>query len=53
MAEENAERIVEDMKLVSQYPHADAPEDRSPDDILEMLKELDEKIIEMERDSDD
>ena len=53
MAEENAERIVEDMKLVSQYPHADAPEDRSPDDILEMLKELDEKIVEMERDSDE
>ena len=52
-ASESAERIVEDMKLVSQYPHADAPEDRSPDDILEMLKELDEKIVEMERDSDE
>lgn len=48
-AQENADRIVEDMKTISQYPHAEAPEDKSPDDILEMLKELDEKIDELEQ----
>lgn len=51
-AAENAERMVEDMKAVSQYPHAEAPDDKSPDDILEMLKELDEKIDELEQEND-
>jgi intracellular multiplication protein IcmO len=52
-ANESAERIVEDMKAISQYPHAEAPEDKSPDDILEMLKELDDKIDELEQENDD
>lgn len=52
-AAENAERVVEDMKAISQYPHTDAPDDKSPDDILEMLKELDEKIDELEQENDD
>lgn len=47
-AKENAERIIEDMKAVSQYPHVEVPEDRTPDDILDMLKELDDKIDEFE-----
>ena len=50
---ENAEKIVEDMKAISQYPHSEAPEDKSPDDILEMLKELDERIDELEQEDDD
>ena len=52
-AAENAQRIVEDMKAISQYPHGDAPEDKSPDDILDMLRELDEKIDELEREDDE
>lgn len=51
-AGENAERIVEDMKAISQYPHSEPPEDKSPDDILEMLKELDERIDELEQEND-
>lgn len=49
-AAETAERIAEDMKAVTQYPRADAPDDKSADDILEMLKELDEKIEGLEKD---
>jgi hypothetical protein len=52
-AAENAERVIEDMKAISQYPHSDTPEDNRPDDILEMLKELDEKIDEIEQENDD
>lgn len=52
-ASESAERIVEDMKSISQYPHSEPPEDKSPDDILEMLKELDDRIDELEQENDD
>lgn len=52
-AKESAERIVEDMKSISKYPHSEPPEDKSPDDILEMLKELDDRIDELERENDD
>ncbi len=46
---ENAEKMVEDMRTVSQYPQNDIPEEQSADDILDMLRELDEKIDEMEQ----
>ena len=52
-AQESAERIAEDMKAITQYPHSEPPEDKSPDDILEMLKELDERIDELEQENDD
>lgn len=48
-AERNANRIIEDMKAVSQYPHGDVPEDMDPDNLLAMLEELDGKIEDDER----
>lgn len=48
-AAENAEKMIEDMRTVSQYPQNDVPEEQAADDILDMLRELDEKIDELEQ----
>lgn len=42
-AELNTNRVIEDMKIVSEYPHGVTPDDKEPDDILDLIRELDEK----------
>lgn len=51
-AAENAQKIAEDMKTISRYPHDEIPEERSAEDILELLKELDEQVDTLEKDED-
>lgn len=51
-AAENAAQMMEDMRAISSYPQNDSTlDDKSPDDILEMLKELDERIDELEQEN--
>jgi len=46
----HATRLVEDMKAVSEYPRQGTePETKTSDDILEMLKELDQQMDEIEQ----
>jgi intracellular multiplication protein IcmO len=49
-ARANSARLVEDMKAVSAYPRQGAePETKTSDDILEMLKELEDQMDNLER----
>ncbi len=43
-ARQNAEKIVEDLKEASEYPKTGVPEDKEPEEIMDMLKELDESF---------
>lgn len=50
--EGDVDLLIDDMKLVTKYPHYDPPEEKESDDIMEMLQELDNKITELENDSE-
>lgn len=43
-AKNNAQQVVEDMRNVSQYPAGGEPEEKEPEEIMDMLKELEENF---------
>lgn len=43
-ANQRAEQAVEDMRKASEYPRSQVPEDRSPDDILDIIQEIGEDL---------
>ena len=40
----HSQQMINDIKMASKYPQTTVPEDRSPDDILEVIRELDEEL---------
>ena len=40
----NSQQMINDIKKAAQYPRSKVPEDRSPDDILDVIQELDDDL---------